>query len=159
MAGRPRKPTAQRILEGNPGRRPIPDEPELPKIELGSTPAYLTKEAAEFYRDFVPRLRLLGSASVLDEPMIVVMSASWGIAMRALGRLKREGTVRKGQRNPADRVWLDNAAMFGQIAAKFGMTQADRARLFAGGKPKASDAPTDTLDGNWYPLSPTARPN
>ena len=60
-AGRPRKPVSEKILNGNPGKRPIEvlqfDEgDELPK----EPPIWLTKKAKEIYKNLVEWLEKIG---------------------------------------------------------------------------------------------------
>lgn len=55
-AGRPPKPTALKILHGNPGKRPLnPDEPK-PNAKEPEKPAALTEEAAAYWDNLVPIL-------------------------------------------------------------------------------------------------------
>lgn len=60
-AGRPRKPVTEKILDGNPGKRPIEvldfeDAEELPK----DPPNWLTKRGKEIYKSIVEWLEKIG---------------------------------------------------------------------------------------------------
>lgn len=158
MPGRPRKPSKLRELEGNPGRTPIPKEPEVPALD-GTAPPWLSKDARVLWNEFIPQIRQWIFASKLDEPLLLFLCGTWGMAMQAQRKLKREGITRDGHKNPAAQIWKDNVSLFLQIGSRFGMTPADRARLFAGEKPKGDEAQAggrSTLDGDWVP---TQRPN
>lgn len=157
MPGRPRKSSAVRILEGNPGRRPIPKEPGIPRWD-GADPEMLPPIAQDFYRSFAPRIREFVPATKLDEPAIVLMSSTWGLAMTALESLQTNGLTLGKRKNPAAQSWRENVSLFLQIASRFGMTPSDRARLFAGAPKKPVDQLADTLDGAWSERS-EARPN
>ena len=64
--GRKKKPSAIRILEGNRGHRPIPEE--LPKIESRAIcPRWLSKRATAEWRRLAPELRKLGLLTKLDQ--------------------------------------------------------------------------------------------
>jgi P27 family predicted phage terminase small subunit len=150
-----KKSAKERRLDGNPGRRPIHNEPDLPKWIGDGLPPYAPKEAQAFYEMFVPQLKLMLVAAKIDEPAIVLMCASWGLSMKALSKVARAITKRgrnrgkadKAVRNPAHSVWNDNVKIFLSLASRFGMTPADRARLFGG--PTKKEEEGDTLDGNW----------
>ena len=82
--GRPRKPTVLKILEGNPGRRPLNKaEPEYsPKVEK---PDDLTPTASAWWDRVVPQLVRLGLAQSVDQPALVLLAedyAGWDRASR-----------------------------------------------------------------------------
>ncbi len=149
MKGRPRKPSRQRLLEGNPGRRPIPVEPALPVLG-GGIPDWLPADAGKLWSEFFPKFQNCIFTSELDGPMIALLCSTWDLSMRSLRKLQREGLTRNGRKNPAATIWRQNVGLFMQIASRFGMSPADRARLFAGHGPE-KDPGGDTLDGNWKP--------
>ena len=82
--GRPRKPTKLKILEGNPGRRPLnKSEPEYaPTV---AKPSDLTPTASEWWDLVVPQLVRLGLAQSVDQPSLVLLAedyAGWDRASR-----------------------------------------------------------------------------
>ena len=82
--GRPRKPTVLKILEGNPGRRPLNEsEPEYePKVEK---PDDLTPTASAWWDRVVPSLVRLRLAQNVDQPALVLLAndyAGWDRASR-----------------------------------------------------------------------------
>jgi hypothetical protein len=54
-----------------------------------------------------------------------------------------------GHRNPAAAIWRDNAALFLQLGAKYGLTPLDRERLGIVEAPPPKRR--STLDGEWFP--------
>ena len=82
--GRPRKPTKLKILEGNPGRRPLnKSEPEYAPTVL--KPDDLSEVAAEWWDLVVPQLVRLGLAQSVDQPSLVLLAedyAGWARASR-----------------------------------------------------------------------------
>ena len=82
--GRPRKPTVLKILEGNPGRRPLnKSEPEYaPTV---AKPDDLSEVAAKWWDLVVPQLVRLGLAQSVDQPALVLLAedyAGWDRASR-----------------------------------------------------------------------------
>jgi P27 family predicted phage terminase small subunit len=146
--GRPRKPIKTRLLEGNPGKRPIPKELEAPPLD-GSIPEFLSPAARRWYERVVPEIRKYVAPSVLDESALVMLALAWGTAMQAERKLAREGLVLDGHRHPAAAIFRDQCALFAQLAAKFGLTPVDRLRL-AVVEPKPPKG-RSTLDGEWLP--------
>lgn len=150
--GRPPKPLAQRRLEGNPGRRPLPDEPKL-TASTSTFPSWMPEYGKELWEQIVPLLRREMKAVSIDDPALVGMCLSWGFAMQAAKRLKREGLIKAGAKNPLTQVWRDNLKSFYDFASKFGMTPSDRARLMTdllvGEKPATTGE--GVLNGDWTP--------
>ena len=71
-----RKTSAQKIAEGNPGKRPIPDEIE---IEPGSKrpPLEINKSAREYWRKYSPILVKMGKLTVLNEQSFKKLCVLW----------------------------------------------------------------------------------
>lgn len=66
MPGRP-KPTRLKVLEGNPGRRDLPDdEPHLPASGI-APPDELEPAARRSWEQLVPHLERVGLLSIVDE--------------------------------------------------------------------------------------------
>src|SRR5687768_8073548 len=101
--GNPRKPARQRQLEGNPGKRRIPAEPDIPRSD-GTAPPWLPKDAAVLWNSFLPELRQWIFASKLDEPMLAMLCGTFGFAMQAARRVKSKGLVVDGAKNPAAQI-------------------------------------------------------
>jgi len=95
MAGRKAKPTALKLVTGNPGKRalnqnePIPAPTAAPPIP----PRHLTKAAKEEWARVCRELWLLGLLSTLDTSLLAAYCdsfATWVEARRALDAVKRE---------------------------------------------------------------------
>lgn len=122
MRGRPRKPTAEHERDGtlredrHGGRRREPafgGEPARPKG--------MGKDAAELWDVIVPHLVGRGVAKATDAAALELLCFWWG-KWRILSRKKRDDLQHDSRLAMASKQW--NA-----IAAKFGLTPADRARL------------------------------
>jgi P27 family predicted phage terminase small subunit len=148
--GRPRTPIKSRLLAGNPHRRPIPTEPQVPPLEGSALlEECMSPDAQRWYAKLAPKIREYISPSEVDESALRMMACAWGMAVLAERKVSREGLTRDGHRNPAAAIWRDNAALFLQFASRFGLTPSDRARLgIVEPKPPRRHS---TLDGEWFP--------
>lgn len=71
MAGRPPKPTALKLVQGNPGKRAISKaEPDPEYLNDLTAPAWLPESAADVWNEVVPHLRKANLLTHLDVPML-----------------------------------------------------------------------------------------
>jgi P27 family predicted phage terminase small subunit len=127
--GRPRKPTALKVLEGS--HRPDRDGPPESQVKASGTPQEpptLTGEALELWRRLVPRLAEMGVAAAVDAALLEMMCWWWG---RYVAASKAAESL-----DPADGKALQvlgvasmASKQFNAVACRFGLTPADRARL------------------------------
>ncbi len=135
MRGRPPKPTALKRLEGNPGKRALPDEPSAPALSKPPrVPSGLDKDAARFWRQAARALVEMRLLTAADVPAFEIMAKHWALAAKAWQRIEDEGMVTTDERglprkHPLLQVWRDNSKAFREYAARFGLTPADRARV------------------------------
>ena len=66
MAGRKPKPTALKLVTGNPGKRPLNDHEPQPEAAIPEVPAHLSGEAKAEWDRIVIRLHPLGLLTDLD---------------------------------------------------------------------------------------------
>lgn len=119
MRGRPRKPTALRILEGNRGKRPLPKDEPVPTGHAVK-PTWVKGRAAKFWAEYAPRFEQLGTLTDADETEF----GRWCVLMAQL--------VADSDDFPAGLH-----ARLDALAGKFGMDPSSRARLGGlGKKPK-----------------------
>jgi P27 family predicted phage terminase small subunit len=159
MPGPPPKPTAIKLLEGNPGKQKLQREPEMSRGSIHKREAWFGKHGKHMWDNIVPRLRKEVKLATVDENLAIQMCAAYGAAMEARENLHRHGTVTKeGKLSVWHRVWKENATIFHQCAAKFGMSPADRARIFtdllASDGSVIEDDDDNLLNGNWQPKPP-----
>lgn len=161
MRGRKPVPTSIRKLEGNRGKRKLPVEPEVMPISGSSIPRWFPVQSKEFYDRYASEIRRLSGAGESDEAALQALSLAWGIAMDAAeraveGKLTSKNVNKQLRKHPALTVWRDNLQIWINLASRFGLTPADRARIFS---EKKSDAdPLSVLDGEYRPEQ-TMRPN
>jgi hypothetical protein len=111
--GNPRKPTALRILQGNPGKRALPkNEPHPPAG--AEPPKWMGKKTRVVWDALAPRLLELGVLTEVDaEPLAILCTLLVEFRVQA----------RRGQ--PSSRLAAECRAYFG----RFGMTPSDRSRV------------------------------
>src|SRR5436190_22712494 len=159
MRGRKPKPTQLKLLQGNPGCRPIREEvqPTVPP-DVPAPPAYLTGDARELWELRALELHTLGLLTTIDEEPFAILCQAygrWRDAERALARLAAVDTQTSGLmirttggnaiQNPL--VGTANKAMrdFIRYAAEFGLTPSARARIAAGPTPQRASKFGDLL--------------
>lgn len=119
-SGRTPKPAALKILEGNAGKREIPQEVQ-PEGQAQMPSRWLRKgehseQAREHWNQMVPELIRLGLATSLDQPALEQM-CEWYAVLR-VAQQDLEYTLA----GKAFDRWTS-------LAAKFGFSPSDRARL------------------------------
>jgi P27 family predicted phage terminase small subunit len=127
------KPAAIRMMEGNPGKRPIPKEIE--PIGRPEAPAHLTAEQRERWQDIVSSLpdELLSSA---DVQALERMSVAWAAFRQACVLINQSGLLTRGQHgevvyNPLLRVRQTAATEMHVCGLLLGLSPLARTRLTA----------------------------
>lgn len=107
--GRAPKPPKLKVLEGNPGKRPIPEdypepqpaappEPYWPNLLPGEEAKPVRRDAREEWRRVVPVLDALGLLSLLDHSTLVDYCICWARLQECERQLSRDGLVRESER-------------------------------------------------------------
>jgi P27 family predicted phage terminase small subunit len=141
MAGRPGrsggkpKPTALRVLEGNPAKRPLPiGEPAI-KGGMPKPPGGLDVEARAEWKRIEATLGAAGLITPADRAMVTVWCVTWSRWLGAEAQVRKKGTVvlnaRTGepQENPYLKIADKAADRLLRIAEQYGMTASARVRL------------------------------
>lgn len=142
--GRPPKPTAQKILEGNPGKRALNmDEPTPPPSDR-TPPAYLDGDALAKWTEMAAELSALGLLTRVDEDQLSFYCVQFGRWKHAEAMVKLKGEIIKTEggnliQNPFLSVANRALKEMGRIASEFGLTPASRARLHTPTKDTESD--------------------
>lgn len=93
-SGPPPKPTALKLIEGNPGRRRLnPDEPR-PDVVAPECPEHLTADARDEWNRIVPLLLKNNLLTEIDGAALALYCQSWGRwseAERKLGEMRKNG--------------------------------------------------------------------
>ena len=124
MASPKPKPTALKILQGNPGRRPLNKREPKPKKSL-RCPAGLSPRARTEWRRLAPELFRLGLLTMADQVIFAMYCETSSVFFGA--RKKADYEKRNGAMISMEKAW-GNARSF---AALFGLSPSDRVRLTA----------------------------
>ena len=161
--GPPLKPTKLKVLRGNPGKRRLPGDANLPP-SVPTCPEWLSPRAKTLRTRIVKGLTKLGVLNELDREKLAFMSQALDeaydlevqiIELRrndmlnerdADGYRVKPGIViysAKGfaMPNPLLKIRNDAVARFHKMASEFGMSPADRATLLRGGAEQTPENP------------------
>jgi P27 family predicted phage terminase small subunit len=134
MAGRPPKPTRLKILQGNPGKRPLNRAEPQPELGVPTRPEWLSPEAKREWSRVVPELARLGLIARIDRALIAAYCVAWGNYVEALADIKEHGkyfVTDRGYEGPRPSVGIAAKAVeqMLQLSARFGLTPSDRGKL------------------------------
>lgn len=142
MKGRKPKPTALKLLNGNPGRRPLNKLEPTPEPGIPDPLAQLTPEGMDHYRALTERLSAVRVLTVNDGPALSGLAQSIADYEQATGELARMGKVILTDRGAVKNPWTTiQKQAFDQMQkgfTDFGLTPASRSRLQS--LPKKDDA-------------------
>ena len=136
MASPHPKPTALKILEGNPGKRPLNKREPKPRVELLQCPNWLRKDRLAYneWKRLVPELYLLNLVSKIDRTVLELYCSQYSIYRQAMETLNTEGlittNIRNGDKpNPAASIAREAAKIIKSICTEFGLTPSSRSRI------------------------------
>ena len=115
MAGRPPKPTALKVLQGNAGHRPIFPDVLRPPDGKVCAPAWLSAQARKLWNELAPIYEAMGCLTTAD----VAMFGNW---MEAQAKLVL--TIAAGEPVSNDTLRITQS-----YAVQFGATPSARARV------------------------------
>lgn len=129
-----RKPTALKLLDGNPGKRAINRSEPQPEAGMAACPSWLPKSAKAEWRRVVPELSRLGMLAKVDRASLAAYCQAVAMLEDAQRALDVDGLVIDGShggkvKNPAATVVKEAASTIRGFAAEFGLTPASRSRL------------------------------
>lgn len=138
MRGRPPKPTALKRLAGNPGRRPLAREPAFKPL-ASAPPQWLGQDGRNLWFRLAGTLAAAGVITQADEMALEMLCRSYEAWLDAERHLRDGGPVviRPPKNGRAGGMglspWVKEAERLFQqlerVAAKFGLTPADRAKV------------------------------
>lgn len=155
--GRKPKPTALKVLEGNPGRRPLNEyEPVPPKAKI-ECPDWLEEEAKREWNRLAPSLEAMGVLTMADVTAFAGYCQAYARWREAEEFISKHGSIFQTpsgyvQQVPQVSIAQQNLKIMQSLCSEFGLTPATRARIIAGGgnDSAASDDPMEMLlKGDW----------
>jgi len=142
MPGPKPKPTKLKILEGNPGCRPLPKGEPEPRRIMPEPPEHLTGEALEEWNRICQGLYHMGILTEVDRNALgayCTAYALWSQSWQAINAMRSEGKLGSGLmikttngnmiQNPLVGTANKAAGDMVKFAAEFGLTPAARTRI------------------------------
>lgn len=134
MRGRKPKPTHLRVLEGNPGHRPINRREPKPTPVAPKPPSWLDREAKREWKRIAPELERLGLLTKVDGAALAGYCQAYARWRAAEEIIKREGltvTTESGyvMPHPAVKIAEKSMQLLRAFATEFGLTPSSRARM------------------------------
>lgn len=142
------KPTALKVLEGNPGKRPLNRAEPKPRPVAPKCPAWLLLEAKREWRRVAPELERLGLLTVVDGTALAGYCqayARWREAEAALSEHGLTFATDKGYVcvRPEVAIAQRSLQLVKGFCAEFGLTPSSRGRMTL---PEVDDGGDDLLD-------------
>ena len=144
-AGRKPKPTAVKILEGNPGKRKLNEHEPKPQRKAPPCPKWLEPEAKKEWRRLAKTLEAMGVLTEADMAAFAGYCQAYARWKEAEERITDRGLVIRTpsgypQQVPYISIAQQYLKLMQQFAEQFGLTPAARSRIIAGnGEGKAVD--------------------
>lgn len=138
IRGRKPKPTHLKVLQGNPGKRPLNKNEPKPEPRAPYCPRWLSKRAKEEWKRIVPELEKLGLLTKIDMAALAGYCQAYARWREAEEILEREGlTMEHTNKAGATNVSLHPAFFAAQkylaqmkaFATEFGLTPSSRSRI------------------------------
>lgn len=139
------KPVELKILEGNPGKRPLPNivkpAPGIPKC-----PAYLSPMAKKWWKCVVPALGKIGILSLVDSTALEIIATAYSNMHDAIEKINLTDNVIETsfgnlQVNPYHSIYKQNAEIYLKFCSEFGLTPNARQKI-----PSHVDNETDPFE-------------
>jgi len=132
--GRPKKPTELKILEGNPGKRPIDINEVKPEKGIPTCPKWLHKYAKQEWNELAEKLKKLGLLTEIDKAAFAGYCQSyarWRESEEFLETVEMVKETESGylQQSPYVSISHKNLQLMGTYLSKFGLSPSDRAGL------------------------------
>ncbi len=133
--GRKPKPTSQKILEGNPGKRSVNvSEPRPGYDHVRRVPHGLSTRAQALWRQLAGDLSELGMFTDVDIPAFMLLAEHYALARQALAVISEDGLTTTDEngltrKHPLLQIFRDNSAAFRAYATEFGLTPSSRTRF------------------------------
>lgn len=136
MKGKKPKPTALKVLQGNPGHRPLNKNEPKPKVSNYDPPEFLDGEAVEIWKQEAPRLISLGILTETDRLIFGALCekvANWLHYSRKMHEAPDLVKSNAGNIVPNPYIRLANHAYqdMCKVAVEFGLTPVSRSRVNA----------------------------
>ncbi len=138
MKGRKPKPTALKLLAGNPGRRPLPKHEPQPKRVMPSAPEHLSRQAAIAWGSMGVRLDRLGVLTENEPEALEELCECYAEILTLRSDIAEHGRFQTITTTAGDKVdkpraqytaLCDASRRFQSLMNDFGLTPSSRTRV------------------------------
>lgn len=148
--GRKPKPTALKVIEGNPGKRPLNQAEPKPENKAPKCPSWLEKEAKKEWRRMSKVLEALGILTEVDTAAFAGYCQAYARWKEAEEFLSKHGTIFKTpsgyiQQVPQVSIAQTYLKIMKDFCSEFGLTPSSRSRIVANEKLTETDDPMERL--------------
>jgi len=142
--GRKPKPTAIKVLEGNPGKRPLNANEPKPEKKSPKCPSWLEPEAKKEWRRMAKVLESLGVLTEIDAAAFAGYCQAYARWKEAEEFLSKHGTIFKTpsgyiQQVPQVSIAQTYLKVMKDFCSEFGLTPAARTRIKVDVEEKSAD--------------------
>lgn len=146
MQGRKPKPTALKLLAGNPGKRAVNHAEPKPRVVMPKPPEHLSDDEKEKWKSVVRELHPLGLVTSIDKDHLAMYCTIYVRWVKAEKMVRDKGEIIKTAagniiQNPYLSIANRALDQLNKLGAEFGMTPSSRSRV----KVEALD-PTNELE-------------
>lgn len=136
LKGRKPKPTALKILEGNPGKRELNQKESAPTPKAPKCPAWLDAEAKKEWRRLTKQLEDLGLLTHVDMAAFAGYCQAFARWKEAEEFISKHGTIVKTpsgywQQVPQVSIAQTYLKIMNKLCEQFGLTPSARSRIIA----------------------------
>lgn len=150
-SGRRPKPTAQKALAGNPGKRALnKDEPDFSLVTNVDPPEWLSENARRIWQMIVPQLcaaKVLALTDLHNVEAFCTAYGNWRLAQDSVQEFGIVVTSAMGSpiKNPALTAANEAMRQIVTFGSMLGLDPASRSRIIGGKQPESSNPFTDLL--------------
>ena len=132
--GRPPKPTALKVLEGNPGKRPLNKNEPKPEKKAPKCPSWLEPDAKKEWRRLAKELEAMGLLTRIDMAVFAGYCQAYARWKEAEEFISKHGSILKTasgyiQQIPQVSIAQQNLKQMRNFCSELGLTPSARSRL------------------------------
>lgn len=148
--GRKPKPTAMKVLEGNPGKRPLNENEPKPEKKAPKCPAWLEPEAKKEWKRMTKTLEAIGVLTQVDATAFAGYCQAYARWKEAEEFLSKHGTIFKTpsgyiQQVPQVSIAQTYLKIMKDFCSEFGLTPAARSRISVSTTEGSTDDPMEDI--------------
>jgi len=150
--GRKPRPTALKVLEGNPGKRKLNEKEPRPEKIAPSCPKWLESEAKKEWRRLAKKMEAIGILTEMDMAAFAGYCQAYARWKEAEEFITQHGTIVRTpsgywQQVPQVSIAQTYLKVMNRFAEQFGLTPASRSRIVADSGGGSSEDPLEALLG------------